>query len=142
MVPASDHRLDANGHQSVSSLIHKFSGTGWEVWNSTSPGPINKAKNLTCEWVTFRAGGGEMGAPSESSDMCVHPGGKMVSKQIRKHGNWVDCTPLTSLWHQHYQDIGIYIEIGANIGSCIMQMLLTTNATILAFEPNPRLKVR
>jgi FkbM family methyltransferase len=123
----------------VSSFIRKFSGTEWEVWNSTSPGPINKVNNLTCDWVTFRAGGGgKEGAVRESSDMCVHPGHEFVSNQIRAHGSWQDCTPLTSLWHEHYRDGGIYIEIGANIGSCIMQMLLTTNATILAFEPNPR----
>jgi FkbM family methyltransferase len=121
----------------ASSLIRKFSGTEWEVWNSASPGPIKKGKNLTCNWVTFRAGGGKKGAVSESSDMCVHPGDDYVSQQIRKKGNWVDCTSLTSLWHEHYRDGGIYIEIGANIGSCIMQMLLTTNATILAFEPHP-----
>jgi hypothetical protein len=31
----------------------------------------------------------------------------------------------------------VYVEIGANIGSCIMEMLLATNAQIIAFEPHP-----
>jgi len=32
----------------------------------------------------------------------------------------------------------IYVEIGANIGSCVMEMLLSTDANIVAFEPHPR----
>ena len=32
----------------------------------------------------------------------------------------------------------IYLEIGANIGSCVMEMLLSTDANIVAFEPHPR----
>jgi FkbM family methyltransferase len=37
-----------------------------------------------------------------------------------------------------YSSKSIYIEIGANIGSCVMEMLLSTNASIVAFEPDPR----
>lgn len=32
----------------------------------------------------------------------------------------------------------VFLDIGANVGSCVLQMLLETNAIVLAFEPNPR----
>lgn len=32
---------------------------------------------------------------------------------------------------------GIFLEIGANIGACTIQMLLSTNATVAVFEPSP-----
>jgi len=41
--------------------------------------------------------------------------------------------------HNHDDDQSVvYVEIGANIGSCVMEMLLSTNASIVAFEPHPR----
>lgn len=34
-------------------------------------------------------------------------------------------------------DTSLYLDIGGNIGSCVMEMLLSTNASIVAFEPHP-----
>lgn len=73
--------------------------------------------------------------------MCVHDpvSDKLVSASIVRKGRWVDCDKLTSLWFQSTKHgNGVYVEIGGNIGSCIMQMLLSTNASIIAFEPHPK----
>ena len=50
------------------------------------------------------------------------------------------CQILPILWQQQTTPTdGIYFEIGANIGSCVMEMLLSTDdAKIVAFEPHPR----
>eukprot|EP00966_Prymnesium_polylepis_P181525 4204620-Prymnesium_polylepis.1 len=33
--------------------------------------------------------------------------------------------------------LDVVVEVGANIGACTLQLLLHTNATVLAFEPSP-----
>jgi hypothetical protein len=51
------------------------------------------------------------------------------------------CDILPTLWkdgdHDETDKSLYYVEIGANIGSCVMEMLLGTNAKIIAFEPHP-----
>jgi len=82
--------------------------------------------------------------------MCTHdPKSEdiWVSRGIQALGRWKDCDSLTH-WYEksHFQNTttnnntssGWYIDIGANIGSCVLQVLLTTNARIVAFEPDPR----
>jgi hypothetical protein len=78
--------------------------------------------------------------------MCVHLAeiDKFVSGGIINRGRWGDCDKLTSLpWQEPTagknddSPAGIYVEIEANIGSGVTQMLLSINATIVAFEPQP-----
>jgi len=52
-------------------------------------------------------------------------------------GKWRDCDILPTQWHRLGNETGEYIEIGANIGACMMEMLTKTNAKITVFEPNP-----
>jgi len=119
----------------AAAVIKKGSGEGWEIWDRENP--ITQLEDMTCAWTTFRATNGE------TSPMCVHMERDAVSDTIKRAGRWSDCDGLTALWDEQQQgddnkDPSVYIEIGANIGGCILQMLLTTNATILAFEPHPK----
>jgi FkbM family methyltransferase len=95
---------------------------------------MKKLDEQECEWVTFRPSGVE----AIEAQMCIHTEDDTVGGSIRRQGRWQDCDALTGLWNKYHTPGGIYVEIGANIGACIMQMLLTTNATIVAFEPHPR----
>jgi FkbM family methyltransferase len=121
---------------SRSSIVLKSSGDGWKVWETDSP--IIKHGNYTCAWTKFTSTNG-LTAP-----MCVHSSVDAVSGSIVGIGRWPDCDELTDLWNSNITRIKrknadtVYIEIGANIGSCVMHMLLTTNASIYAFEPHPK----
>jgi FkbM family methyltransferase len=118
-------------HVGVQNAIRKTSGEGWEMWNRQSV----MSFDWTCQWGRYVATNG-VWAP-----MCLHPGNDMVSTAILGNGRWGDCDRLTSLWEQSGDAVNeqsIYLEIGGNIGSCVMQMLMTTNAKILVFEPDPR----
>ena len=66
--------------------------------------------------------------------MCIRPGNDVVSNVIRKYGVWKDCLPLLSLWKSSSFDL--FIDAGANIGSCSLIMGYHKIPTV-AFEPNP-----
>ena len=87
-----------------------------------------------CDWATYRVG-------QESADMCVHPQSDIVSNSIRGEKQWKDCDILRQIWvgkDKNEQEGKTFIDIGANIGSCVMHMMLSTKVkSIIAFEPNP-----
>jgi len=75
--------------------------------------------------------------------MCVHEDHDLVSDSIVEYSRLGDCDVLTKLWGQSEMIIGateqpIYVDVGANIGACVLEMLLTSTAPIVAFEPHPR----
>jgi FkbM family methyltransferase len=117
-------------HASVQNAIRRTSGEGWEMWNRQAAMPFD----TTCRWVNFKATNGV------TAPMCVHPGHDSVSDNINTSGRWEDCDRLTSIWERSggiVNEQSVYMEIGGNIGSCVMQMLLTTKAPIIVFEPHP-----
>jgi len=73
--------------------------------------------------------------------MCVHPFRDIVSGAIKRRKRWEDCNVLPTIWNStaksDHDKSGVYVEIGANIGACVMEMLLGTDANIIAFEPHP-----
>jgi len=87
-----------------------------------------------CALVPFHSTTGK------SAIMCVHTIRDMVSNAIRQNKRWNDCDPLPARWNAAKTGAKneVYVEIGANIGSCVMEMLMSTDANIVAFEPTPR----
>lgn len=71
-------------------------------------------------------------SPQEYS-MCLRKD-DAVSDQIRKHGQWFDCQELVHLWKESNTQNGLFLDIGANIGSCSLLMGANSIST-LAFEP-------
>jgi FkbM family methyltransferase len=120
-------------YASVKNALKKTAGEGWEMWNRQT---VMSYTNYTCRWTTFNATNGE------TSPMCVHPVPDVVSRNIKNRGRFPDCDQLTKLWQKDENaitDQSVYLEIGGNIGACVMQMLLTTtNVPIIVFEPDPR----
>jgi FkbM family methyltransferase len=74
-----------------------------------------------------------------------------VSGMIQGRGRWEECDILVNLWkeanaridarRQHHDDdeekTRIYLDVGGNIGSCVMEMLMSTDANIVVLEPHP-----
>lgn len=95
------------------------------------------------------------GAPTPN--MCIREYRDVVSDAFNEYGYWSDCLLLADLWkslpdrsseHQTadvtdscaagYQSKKLYMDIGANIGTCLLQMIARADVPhTLAFEPNP-----
>ncbi len=110
------------------NVIQRDAGTGWKMINFLDP------QLGDCDHVSFTSTTGN------SAKMCVHTMQDVVSDSIRHHKRWSDCDPLPKLWNAAKTGAlnEVYVDMGANIGSCVMEMLMSTDANIVAFEPTPR----
>ena len=87
-------------------------------------------REVSCRWLSYR---GEI-------QVCAHPGQDLISDTIARHGRWGDCDSLPALWLELSKvdrSRGKFLDLGANIGSCSMEMLLATDAHIVSVEANP-----
>jgi FkbM family methyltransferase len=111
----------------AASLV-RLSGDGWTV-NQVPP------YEYSCRWLDYRATSGKV------AKFCGHSDPDGVTESIATRGHFHHCNVLPSLWNS--KDLpktpnSIYLEIGANIGSCVVEMLLSTDAKIILFEPHPK----
>jgi FkbM family methyltransferase len=123
-------------------FIKKTFGANWHLWDPSQDGVLfrDEFKTISCDWVNFRpAVLPDLPLPiMKSTKMCVYgekSNDMYVSESIRENGRWGECDALSSLVYLNGNEL--HLEIGANIGSCILQVLLTTDATVVAFEPAP-----
>ena len=131
-VAGTSNTLISMGHWNWGPLVQKRSGDGWNLWNGTAPIINEYTQYSKCRWTTFRATNGQ------TAKMCVHYG-DAVSRAIINRGRWVDCDVLTTQFEETHPDKKhrIYMDVGANIGACVLQMLFTTESPVIAFEPEP-----
>jgi FkbM family methyltransferase len=103
------------------------------LWIGPTPSPLKKAK-LSCNMTEFVAA-----KSGKQSQICVHSFMEALTDFILRDKRWRDCNILPDLWVADgmEDDDSIYVDIGANIGSCVMEMLMSTKAKIIAFEPHP-----
>ena len=116
--------------------IRRKDGEDWKMWDRASI--LNEHMDLKCHWTEYKPAHPSPGIPS--APMCVHPRerDRYVSGDIIDKGRWADCDGLTPILRGEPESTNqVHVEIGANIGSCVMQVLLTTDATVYAFEPHP-----
>ncbi|KAL7516765.1 hypothetical protein ACHAWX_001745 [Stephanocyclus meneghinianus] len=110
--------------------MHERSGAinNWKLVDWLNPISSEEEKKFSCDFTQYK-----------HSEICVHSFKDIVSDHIKRNRHWPDCLILPRLWVKNGEpdDKSLYIEIGANIGSCIMEMLLSTNASVVAFEPHP-----
>jgi len=127
------------------------------AWNGT--GPIGGDGNHQCSWMPMKPGWYlERG---RAPDMCLREYPDAVTDHFKHHGYWHSCLDIASAWPtlpdgsksghfaerlscgsqcdaEHGTKPGIYVDIGANIGTCVMQMLARLDvAQVVAFEPSP-----
>ena len=114
------------------NALLQTAGEAWKLVDFTN-GTFRSELNYSCEFVPFRSTRGR------AAEICVHTARDLVSNRIRQAGRWGDCDVLPRLWEESAVGSGgeVYVEIGANIGSCVVEMLLSTDANIVAFEPHP-----
>ena len=124
--------LISMGHWDWHPLVQKQSGPGWTLWNATAPIITDYTRYSKCRWTTFKATNGQ------TAKICVHYG-DAVSRAIINRGRWADCDILTQQFEQTHPNKKhkVYMDVGANIGACVLQMLFTTESPIIAFEPEP-----
>lgn len=142
-VKEQGHLITNNGL--LQGVLKRDHGKGWEILRSDNGMVPNTGitefnpHGYQCRWSEFQSTSGN------TAQMCVHNFFDFVSRSINNKKRWEDCDVLPKLWNTTRTDgdnadngDGLYVEVGANIGSCVMEMLLSTNANIIAFEPHPR----
>lgn len=124
-----------SGVASSSSIsIIKAAGDNWILWRSGMKPMFTDRESYQCDWVTYTP----VMDHNSTMKICVHPEQDLISTTIRETGNWGDCVGVTRQWLAFNHTGSHHVEIGANIGACIIDLLLTTNANIVAFEPHPK----
>ncbi|KAL7515085.1 hypothetical protein ACHAXN_013043 [Cyclotella atomus] len=106
----------------------------WELVDWSNPFTPEEEAKFSCNMTEFVAA-----KSGNESQMCVHSFMEVLTEFIMRDKRWRDCNVLPDLWVADgmKDDDSIYIDIGANIGSCVMEMLMSTKARIIAFEPHP-----
>lgn len=130
--PPQTNALNNFDNLNLGHLLKRTSGNGWKMWDKERPIITKDTQYKECRWTTFKATNGQ------TTKMCVHYG-DAVSRAIINRGRWADCDILTSQFDRTHPDKKdrLFMDVGANIGSCVLQMLFTTEAPIIAFEPEP-----
>lgn len=114
----------------LSSFLKRQNDIGWSV--TTDWDEEIKGQNFTCHWTMYRSSTGK------EVDFCVFPFKDVISDSVKRAHRWGDCLSLPGLWNNATKmKNSVYVEIGANQGTCLTEMLLSTDANIIAFEPHP-----
>jgi FkbM family methyltransferase len=126
----------------------------WSLWHATQRAALSR-DDVSCEWAAFKP----FGRREKTTGICTYPvnADQFVSGQIKGIGRWSDCDELVGLWNEataarrvrasssslassasgEHKKTMIYVDVGGNIGSCVMEMLQSTDANIVVFEPHP-----
>lgn len=106
-------------------------GTSWTPWTpDASPWPTVHPMGLSCNVSQLRL------PPKIEQRMCLNPVDH-ISKKVAETGRWRGCASLVKEWHETDSGSnGIFLELGANIGACTLEMLLLTSARVVAVEPS------
>ena len=116
-----------------SSIKTHSSEKGWKIVDWKDAITQEEEDKFSCEFTKFTSA-----STGKSANMCVHTFPDYVSDSIKRSRRWGDCDILPTIWNgTTHDEKSVYVEIGANIGSCVMEMLLGTDANIIAFEPHP-----
>jgi FkbM family methyltransferase len=129
----------------LDSYIKRRSGGGdkarWEVWDGSTVLHPEHGQEAPCRWEAYRPPNSGKKQTSTPGRMCLYPDGRdqFVSETIAEKGHWEDCDDLTEslMRGDDKSRTSVYVDIGTNIGACVMQVLLTTDASVVAFEPSP-----
>ena len=128
--------VDSKASTSTGDLpIKRSTGENWKVWKSTTEQPLF-SDQYECKWTQYTPKYNS----SKSAKMCVHTDLDIISNAILTRGYWEDCVALPRQWYQETNSTTntVHLEIGANIGACILELLLTSDARVVAFEPHPK----
>lgn len=74
---------------------------------------------------------------SKTAQLCLHPDKSDYISMAVDAGAYKDCLVQTKQWDSKHQK-QVYLEIGAHVGVCVLEMLLNTKATVVAVEAHPK----
>ena len=119
-----------NGHaiQLKDLTILKSEGDNWQMWDRQQV----LYNTFQCRWLEFKGASG-----NRTAKMCTHEK-DIISNHINRLGYWPECRQVLLNYQRQESMSSTHIELGANIGSCVMDLLLETDAEIVAFEPLPK----
>lgn len=159
--PHERFRADVSRHETALNftrqLIEMRPIAYTALWNGTKV--LGSDGGYQCEWCHVRNGDFLGGGPAP--EMCARSYADAVSDSVKRLGFWQDCPSLASWWKflpdrstegkfGSFQPQSVqpkvlptgdklYIDIGANIGSCLMPMAARPDVeAALAFEPSPK----
>lgn len=117
----------------------------WRAWTPADQPLALPAGSPPCDWsAAMRLDDTPLSVP-----MCLAPeGNESISDNVRRRGRFHDCAAhvdgLRAAAAARAAATGasarklLFVELGANLGSCTLEALLRENRTsIVAFEPNP-----
>lgn len=133
-----------------------------ELWNGNAVSGVDPGGHQ-CEPHSMVPSPPDVFGGSTAPVICTRQYPDGVSDQVKSQGFWQDCPVLSSLWtslseippaagiqqEEAPQSFSLcagrtsptkklFVDIGANIGSCTMQMLARPDVgQVVAFEPNP-----
>jgi FkbM family methyltransferase len=127
----------------------------WRMWDASYHQPLLQDE-VSCIWTDFKPFSSldKNETSSSYSRMCRYPveTDEYVSGKLMTIGRFEDCDNLPSLWREATEKYSfarqhtlksnktmIYLDVGGNIGSCVMEMLHSTDdaVNIVVFEPHP-----
>eukprot|EP00545_Synedropsis_sp_CCMP1620_P011722 CAMPEP_0119014956 /NCGR_PEP_ID=MMETSP1176-20130426/10476_1 /TAXON_ID=265551 /ORGANISM="Synedropsis recta cf, Strain CCMP1620" /LENGTH=368 /DNA_ID=CAMNT_0006968207 /DNA_START=55 /DNA_END=1161 /DNA_ORIENTATION=+ len=113
-----------------------------KLWNQESV--LFNDSGYTCRWITYQSSSSSSSSSSKKGgapppiQVCVHPGETDYLSNIIGGGGSgsKQCELQTKQWdHKHAKQV--YLEIGAHVGICVLEMLFSTKATVIAVEAHP-----
>ena len=121
-------------HSTVSAETQRLApltaeGALWKVWDWQ---PLDQG--LHCKWAALRPPTTVGLPPPLRGSICLRSEDDLLSNEILKLAYWRECADLPELLGRTSTD-DLVLDIGSNIGSCLLHLLLTTDARVLAFEP-------
>lgn len=127
---------------SLSAQGNVLSEESWRAWTPSSRQPLRLrgAEQAQCATGGMNLHHRRGNYTRILQRMCLIPGNTLISRRIRHFGRWDDCAPLRRLWREEersYCAEQALVEIGGNIGACTLEMLLSTSAKLVVFEPSP-----
>jgi FkbM family methyltransferase len=130
--PPNTNSLINVDNLNLEHFLKRTSGKGWQMWDKKEPIMTEWTQYKECRWTTFKATNGK------TAKICTHYG-DAVSRAVINRGRWADCDILTHQFTGTHPNkkARVFMDVGANIGACTLQMLFTTDAPIFAFEPEP-----
>lgn len=106
-----------------------------DAWNGSSPTDASGEPGH-CRWVSV-----QHSALSGPFEQCTRPYDDVVSLAVQSEPDHLfpDCRMLPLLWHVLSQHGGrpgdLFVDAGANIGSCTL-LMASMNVTTISFEPS------
>jgi len=125
----------------------------WEAWRIDPAESLGSRASAPCRWAALLAGGGAITAPPApvpglglplaaraawNGSLCLRPEGDLLSDHVVREGRWFECddlVPLLAIGALAAGPGAVALDVGANLGACTMQLLLSTDAPVVAFEP-------